>query len=77
MQPLALSTTDSFTYWLDVQPVALVPGQHVLTIKSQWLGAKDPTERRRSFQTVIPLSDVQGLHQWLGRYLASLPVSNS
>ena len=72
MKPLTLATSENFTYLLEVAPLDALPGHHVLVIKSQWQGAKDPTERRRQFQTVVPLHDVQALHAYLGNYLSAL-----
>ena len=61
---------------LSVKPVANNSELVEITVRTQFLTAKNPTEWRVKAQIFLPRRELKELHEVIGRVLAAVPVSS-
>ena len=65
-----------FIETLSVKPVANNSELVEITVRTQFLTAKNPTEWRVKAQIFLPRRELKELHEVIGRVLAAVPVSS-
>jgi hypothetical protein len=65
-----LSASDSYIETLSISPIAALPGQNELVIKTQLLSAKNPLEKRVKTRCCIDDEQLVALRDSLSLYLA-------
>ena len=61
---------------LTVKTITSQPETVEITVRTQFLTAKNPTEWRVKSQIFLPRRELKDLHEVIGRVLAAVPVSS-
>ena len=64
-----ITKTDDFILYVEVEPVELVAGHHCVTLRTQWLTAKNPDERRTKASFTCDRPGLEALRATITRCL--------